>query len=171
MGALLLIVASSAWLFVEWRAAHGTIADSSYEPAIHTPLFSNPRPVMLFDEAHRNRHALNGSYKPFRKLATVTGMVVQPLREAPTARNLHGAAALMVVLALGPTDPGDQPAFSSGDVSVIRDFVADGGGLILVVDHYPFADAAPKLANAFGVELSRGMTVDEEHADKTANDG
>lgn len=165
-----LVVIASLWIIDEWRTTHRTVADSSYEPSIRAPLFHAPAPLLLFDEAHRNRHRLNETYAPFLKLATAAGVKVEPLREPATPQSLQPAAALMIVTAQGPADPGDQPAFTSQEIAAIRDFVANGGGLILIVDHYPFADAAQGLADTFGVELSRGMTFDAEHADKSVND-
>jgi len=163
-------IAASAWLFFAWRSAHRTVADSSYEPASRKPLFSEPRPLLLFDEAHRNHHRVSGTYQPFARLATAAGITVRPLSEGPRAQNLESAAALMIVTAQGPSDPGSQTAFTAQDIGAIRGFVAAGGGLILVVDHYPFADAAHDLAGAFGVQLARGMIVDAEHADRSAGD-
>lgn len=161
---VLIATAAATWAVIEWRSAHRTVGDSSYQPSLTAALFQGPAPVLLFDEAHRNLHSISGTYEPFALLARRTGLMIRALRTPPTAQTLAEASALMIVTAQGPEDPGDQPAFSSADIAAIRTFVADGGGLVLVVDHFPFADAVQSLARAFGVELSRGMTFDTEHA-------
>lgn len=52
-------------------------------------------------------------------------------------------------------------AFSADEISVLREWVAEGGGLALVYDHKPVSDAVEELAAAFGVEVANGHAYDE----------
>ncbi len=52
-------------------------------------------------------------------------------------------------------------AFSADEISVLREWVAEGGGLALVYDHMPVSNAVEELAAAFGVEVANGHAYDE----------
>lgn len=52
-------------------------------------------------------------------------------------------------------------AFSRSETELLRGWVEDGGGLLLVVDHMPMPGAIDELAGAFGIEVSNGFAVDE----------
>jgi hypothetical protein len=44
----------------------------------------------------------------------------------------------------------------------VRDWVNDGGALLLIADHLPWPAAANKLATAFGIHYSPGHALDEK---------
>lgn len=50
-----------------------------------------------------------------------------------------------------------NPAFTSEEVGVVRDWVAAGGALLLVADHYPFGASAAALGAALGVKMHQGF--------------
>jgi hypothetical protein len=53
-----------------------------------------------------------------------------------------------------------RPAFTGSEIDAIQQWVASGGALLLVTDHYPTGVAARSLAARFGVRLSGGWTDD-----------
>jgi len=53
-----------------------------------------------------------------------------------------------------------QPAFTDAECDVVRDWVHDGGSLLLVADHAPFGNAAANLAMRFGVTMGQGWAFD-----------
>lgn len=52
-------------------------------------------------------------------------------------------------------------AFSADEISVLREWVAEGGGLALVYDHMPVSNAVEEFAAVFGVEVANGHAYDE----------
>ena len=53
-----------------------------------------------------------------------------------------------------------NPAFSEHECDVVRDWVRDGGSLLLIADHAPFGHAADNLARRFGVTMGKGWAFD-----------
>lgn len=58
----------------------------------------------------------------------------------------------------GPSSIG--PAFTSEEITAVRDWVNQGGSLLLIVDHLPLPAANEKLAQAFGVEFHNGYAME-----------
>jgi len=53
-------------------------------------------------------------------------------------------------------------AFTDEEITAVRDWVNEGGALLLIADHLPWPAAANKLASAFGVHYSSGHALDEK---------
>jgi hypothetical protein len=51
-------------------------------------------------------------------------------------------------------------AFTAEECDVVRDWVRDGGSLLLIADHTPFGSAAEILAGRFGVTMGKGWVFD-----------
>jgi hypothetical protein len=58
-----------------------------------------------------------------------------------------------------------SPAFTPDEVRVVRDWVHEGGSLLLVADHMPFPGAAMEFGRAFGVEFMNGFAIVESDWD------
>jgi hypothetical protein len=56
------------------------------------------------------------------------------------------------------------PALSPAECDAVESWVAGGGGLLLVADHYPYGAAAQILAERFGLSMVNGVTIDTTHA-------
>ena len=56
-------------------------------------------------------------------------------------------------------------AFSDMEVDAIHAWVSEGGGLLLLTDHMPFAGAAAHLAKRFGFTFLDGFVEDSETGD------
>ena len=54
----------------------------------------------------------------------------------------------------------DATAFAPSEVAAVSDWVQGGGSLLLIADHWPCGSAAAKLSQAFGVDMSQGVTED-----------
>jgi hypothetical protein len=52
-------------------------------------------------------------------------------------------------------------AFVPAEITVLSEWVAIGGAILLVLDHMPLAGAGQDLAESFGIEVSNGYAVDE----------
>lgn len=141
------------------------VADSAFRPAIPSPAYSSGGgPVVLIDEAHQNFHTADGRYAPFAELVRRDGYTVRPLREPFSARALAPAAVLVIANAIGQPNVGQwarpiAPAFTAEEVAAVTAWVEDGGALLLIADHMPFAGAAAELGRALGLEFSDGFAL------------
>lgn len=144
------------------------IADSSFEP----PLGRDPKhkagsgPRVLLDEAHSNFHTSEGRYLACTKLLRRDGYTVDPNKLPFTRKNLGGAGVLIIANALHADNAKDwnlprQSAFTPAEVAELQSWIHDdGGSLLLIADHMPFAGAAAVLGKALGVEFNDGYAAD-----------
>jgi hypothetical protein len=144
------------------------LADPDFKIHVEHPAYSKNYPRVMFDEAHNNFHTARGRYKPFADLITNDGYnIVSNLKEFSKA-SLSTFKVLVIANALGAEEMdeegADRPAFSEAEADIVRDWVKDGGSLLLIADHAPFGGAAEGLAKRFGVEMSRGFVFDNEHS-------
>jgi hypothetical protein len=144
------------------------VADSAFSPPIHDPAFeSGTGPVVLIDEAHFNFHTAGGRYLTFANLLRQDGYQVKP-SAAPFTRDLLEEADILVVSnALAEANETDwsnptHPAFENLEVEAVREWVRDGGSLLLIADHMPMPGAADSLAAAFGLLFNNGFALDLE---------
>jgi hypothetical protein len=123
--------------------------------------------VVWIDEAYHNIVATAGRYAPFVATLRADGYRVAALRSAFTADALADARLLVVGNPLHASNVDDwslptPSAFSPAEVRAVHDWVRQGGGLLLLVDHMPFPGAAAELAAAFGIEFLNGFVEDPE---------
>ncbi|HYG02265.1 MAG TPA: hypothetical protein VD927_07440 [Chryseosolibacter sp.] len=157
---LLFLVASLQFLSCEPQQK----ADNSYDTSVKNPFFIDTHPRILFDEAHYNIHTSTGTYSPFVNLITNDGCIVKPNNEPFANHVLDGFDILVISNAKG----GDhnfkyRPAFTESESNIVRDWVNNGGSLLLIADHYPMGSAAENLAQKFGVHMFNGETADSVH--------
>ncbi len=126
-------------------------------------------PQVVFDEAHHNQCGAAGRYKPFADLITSDGYRVIRSREKIDEFVLRKADILVIAEALGAAglrEPGAaRPAFTEAECDAVRDWVRDGGALLLIVDAPPSGAAAESLARRFGVDLSNRSTSDPANSE------
>lgn len=143
------------------------MGDTSFTPAIGTPSFGAGRgPLVYLDEAHRNFHTIEGRYGAFARLLGRDGYVVRALRAPFSARTLAPARILVIANASAPDPPGaplipSSSAFTDAEIEAVRAWVTEGGSLLLIADHFPFAGAAARLAESLGVLFVNGFATDE----------
>jgi hypothetical protein len=138
------------------------VEDSAFRPVVENPAFPEGQgPVVLIDEAHANFHTASGRYQPFAALLRRDGYVVRPSTAHFDEAPLTSASVLVIANATGarnqpPFSAPLEAAFSDMEVEAVRQWVERGGSLLLVVDHFPWPEAAGKLADAFGVHFDSG---------------
>jgi hypothetical protein len=144
------------------------IPDPNFNPHVEHPAYTKNFPRVLFDEAHNNFHTTTGRYKPFADLMFNDGYQVAANRKPFAKESLQIYKILVIANALGAEemeDEGaDRPAFAEEECDAVRDWVRDGGALLLIADHAPFGAAAQTLAKRFDVEMSKGFVFDPEHS-------
>jgi hypothetical protein len=84
--------------------------------------------------------------------------------------SLTGYAVLIVVNASAPQGQADSSAFNQAECEAVRDWVSSGGALLLIADHAPFSAAVAELSKRFGVDLTKGYTIDPSNYNKEAED-
>jgi hypothetical protein len=92
------------------------------------------------------------------------GSTAQFTREA-----LENARILVIANALSERNVNnmDLPTFSAfgpEEITAVQTWVGDGGSLLLIADHMPFAGAAERLAAAFGFLFANGIAVTQDGA-------
>jgi len=124
-------------------------------------------PIVLIDEAHHNFHTMDGRYKPFAQFLESDGYVVRKSDKPFTEESLKNGDILVIANALSKENEEEwampmYPAFTKDEVTVVADWVKNGGSLFLIADHMPFPGVAADLARAFGVEFNNGFAFTED---------
>ncbi|MFN8179247.1 MAG: hypothetical protein U0167_15050 [bacterium] len=144
--------------------------DGRFDVSVRDPAFRANGPRVLFDEAHHPHHRARGTYAPFTRLLENDGFRVSVNRRPIDAQLLRGADILAIVTAQGANDINDAPALTAAEDDVVRDWVAGGGALLLVFDHWPFGGCVQDLAGRFGVEVGLGSVEDPKGHDPATDD-
>ena len=150
-------------------------ADYGWDPSVPTPAYTASHPRVIVDEAHGNASTAGfaSRYWPFARLLRADGYKVQKGTSVFASGSLDAATVLVIANASGASRPqyfginlplpgrDDQargaPAFTTEEVQIVRDWVEQGGSLLLIADHAPFGAAASGLADAFGVKMHKGF--------------
>jgi hypothetical protein len=141
-------------------------ADKFYRPDIGPPSYhKNGGPVVFIDQGHFNFHTLNGRLRSSVQLLKRDGYRVLPYDGKFESGKLKDCHILMIVNALNESDTKNwvlptRSAFDDAEIKAVTDWVSDGGSLLLVADHMPFAGAAGKLAAQFGFSPGNGFAMD-----------
>jgi hypothetical protein len=150
------------------RAFAQQVADPDFKPKLEKPAFAEGRgPIVLLDEAHYNFHTASGRYKSFADLLRRDGYVVNESKAAFSKPALQTGNILVIANALSRRNQDDwnppiDPSFTDDEVKAVREWVSDGGALLLVADHFPMPETARKLAEAFGIHFHNGYAVDPQ---------
>lgn len=160
MGAILL-------LGLACPVAAQQVPDRDFRPMVGEASFApGAGPVVCLDEAHHNFHTIEGRFNAFVELLRRDGYIVRGNLAPFTGAALAPCAILVISNALPNTEPwstypSPTPfAFTGEEVEAVRQWVHDGGRLLLIADHQPFAGAAANLAAAFGLEFLDGFAFE-----------
>lgn len=159
---LVAVIAFSVWMPSSLISQQQ--ADPGFDARVTNPAYTSSHPKVLFDEAHNNFHTATGRYKPFVDLITNDGYQVASNKQKFQASVLQGHDVLVISNALGSSDTNSAaratPAFTPDECNVVRDWVREGGALLLIADHAPAGGAAANLGEVFGVNMSKAYTAD-----------
>lgn len=169
---LLLLLALTTVRFAAPSFAQQT-ADPNFDAKVARPAYTSKHPKVLFDEAHNNFHTADGRYKPFADLIRSDGYTVTPNRAPFTAASLKPFDILVISNALGAPQmnapEASQSAFTEAECDAVRDWVRAGGALLFIADHAPMGAAAERLAQRFGVGMSKAFTIDPANSPPADN--
>ncbi|MGH9936908.1 MAG: DUF4350 domain-containing protein [Blastocatellia bacterium] len=144
------------------------VPDPDFKPPIEKPAYAEGKgPVVLIDEAHFNFHTASGRYQSFADLARRDGYVVRASKEKFSKESLRAGKILVIANALSQRNginwnPPFDPSFTDEEIAAVREWVNQGGSLMLMVDHFPMPGTAGKLAEAFGARIHNGYAVDPQ---------
>lgn len=147
-----------SWLLGGSGLAFAQQADTAYQFENRSPAYaSNAGPSVCIDEGHSNLHTATGTYAPFAALLRGDGYSVKGL-SALTSHALSECRVFVVANAVAePTvkdrDAPPPPAFSKSEIDILVGWLSDGGALLLIADHSPFAGAVADLGLALGVNM------------------
>ena len=157
-----LLTPGLALLALAVPASGQQVADTAYRFANESPAYPpNAGPRVCVDGGHQNYHTVEGRYRPFALLLEQDGYVVVPLEAAFDSVALAGCRIVVIANARAPVDAQGQAyphaaAFARDEVNALFAWVRQGGSLLLVADHPPFAGAAAGLAALLGFQLFDG---------------
>lgn len=170
---LLALVVLAGLGFVGYNMYMAQRADFGWNPSVAEPMFTDAHPIVLFDEGHNNASTVSwtGRYWPFARLVRQDGYKLEIGEQAFSAVSLDSVDILVTVNASGASKPQflginlpnntdkkrEDPAFTPDEIRVVRDWVSDGGSLLLIADHAPFGAAASALAEAFNITMHQGF--------------
>ncbi|WP_010584422.1 leucine-rich repeat domain-containing protein [Schlesneria paludicola] len=140
----------------------GQRSDPNFDVSIESPAYVDKHPSVLFDEAHQNFHTATGRYKTYADLMTNDGYKVVPNKEVLTPERLAGHDILIIANACAANET-SKSAFTDAECDSIQNWVGDGGSLLLITDHEPFASASEELGKRFGVQMSLQVAVDPKN--------
>ena len=144
------------------------VPDMSWEPEIENPAYiSGEGPIVMVDEGHFNFHTIGYRYIPFAKLLRLDGYTVEPLSSEFREDSLSACDILVISNSLSERNENDwclptPSAFSDEEIAAVRDWVINGGSLLLIADHKPFPGCAEKLGAAFGLRFNNGFAFKTE---------
>jgi len=135
------------------------VPDTSFTYENKYPAFPPGKgPIVLVDEAHHNFHKIGERYRPFAKLLRNDGYVLNPGISEITEK-LLGTCKIFVTSV--PTSKNKQSAYSKEEIQILKNWVKEGGSLLLITDHMPDPPAIVELAAAFGIEVINGYVLNE----------
>ena len=142
-------------------------ADSTYSDLSDPLVDDTVRPIIVFAEGHNNFGDNRESFaEEMKQFLAREGFELRIYMGAITREALKGASILHTDNALAPLNQDNwtlptPSAFTSEEISVIYNWVHNGGALLMVIEHMPFGGSYEDLAKAFNVETNNGFVFDE----------
>jgi hypothetical protein len=145
--------------------AQQQIVDPDFKAVVERPAYPRSGPTVAIDEAHSNFHTAGGQYRPFADLLRSDGYTVRASTRKFETGAFAGVDVLVIANALGSDRSNPRlPAFTEQECDIVRDWVREGGSLLLIADHAPFGSAAENLGKRFGVAMGKGWAFDRASA-------
>ena len=125
-------------------------------------------PVVFIDAAHNNFHTKDEGFFAFSKLLEQDGFRINGLDQKITGPDVLKDCKILVIA--NPLDDSNvdnwilptPSAFTKEEISIVKSWVENGGSLLLIADHMPFAGAAFELGKAFSFEFLNGFAFTEQ---------
>jgi hypothetical protein len=145
------------------------VPDTAYKFSFRQTAYQQGKgPLILIDGAHHNFHTKEGGFFAFSRLLEQDGYLVKSLNQSAADSDVLNECKILVIAnALNEANVEKwflptPSAFSTEEIARIKQWVAEGGSLLLIADHMPFAGAAYELGKAFGFEFINGFASSGE---------
>lgn len=141
--------------------------DLDFEVNIKSPKYVGETTALIgVDASHNNLHTVDSGFRPFAKLMQADGYQLQSVSNI-TAENLKSLNTFIIANPIHQSNVGNwkRPianAFSSQEIETLKTFVNNGGSLMVIADHMPYAGATNSLAKAFGFGYEDGFVMNEQ---------
>lgn len=132
------------------------------------PTWVTKSPEVCIDEGHFNYHTASGRFAPFADLLRADGYSVQAIFDKFEAKEVLRSCEVLVIANALSAENADSwalpvsSAFSENEINVLTTWISEGGSLLLIADHLPFAGAVEDLAGSLGFVVMNGYTVRED---------
>lgn len=139
--------------------------DPGHVPDVARPTYTPAGgPTIWVDVWHGNTSTPEGTYWNLSELLRRDGYLIRAW-EAPFTRAALDTIDMLIVANAAarqnPTlDSSPGSAFESVEIEAVRRWVEEGGALLLIADHQPYAGASADLAAVFGAEFHNGSARD-----------
>jgi hypothetical protein len=116
------------------------------------------------DEAHHNLFTNPGYYDALTRVLMGDGYRVATLRHEITPEVLRGTDLFVLANALPVADQAAADtlgfAIDGAELGALCGWIRDGGSLLLLVDHRPYAHAVEPLLDSLGLHFTNGYALD-----------
>jgi len=159
----LLILPAAILILSLGLASAQQVNDPDADVSVAHPAFpQKDGPVVAIDSGHSNFHTIDGRYQPFASVLRNDGFRVVDSKSLFTGDSLSAFKVLVISNALPAALVKDwslpaTSAFSPAEIEALKAWVTNGGSLLLIADHRPFAGSARDLAVAFGFRFVDGV--------------
>ena len=147
--------------------------DSSFNAKISKPKYKKQKgPTILIDGGHHNFIVEMGLIKPFVDMAINDGY--KPTIDSGVFTPAYLAKYKIVLIT--PAMPfkfgskkeiSGEITFTDQELAVLKDWVTNGGSLIILSEHAPIDKSMAPLLNTFGIQSSTGAVYDSANCDTT----
>lgn len=167
MSTIQLVRFLTGFMIVQCQVSFGQqLIDKLFVGKIQEPTYKFGKgPLILLDEAHHNGIQMNTGFKILGDALIKDGFRINTINDSISNDILQDAEILVIIDALAEQNvnhwelPTPSP-FSENEMDIIKNWVLNGGSLLLVADHMPFAGASSKLAKHFDVDFINGFVID-----------
>ncbi len=143
-----------------------TTIDSSFIAKVLNPKYNRRGgPAIYFDESHNNYFSIENKFKPFADLLEADGYRIKLVRINFKKGTLRKKDILIIADPLNAVNVNhwfipNPSAYTKSEIKYLNNWVKDGGSLLLIAGHMPFAGAASNLAASFGFKFYNGYAKD-----------
>ncbi len=141
--------------------------DLDFDLSVANPKYTGENTVLIgVDASHNNLHTINNGFQPFAKLLRADGYQLQSV-SIITSENLKMLNTFIIANPIHESNIGEwkrpvENAFNVQEIEVLKTFVINGGSLMVIADHMPYAGATNELAKAFGFSYEDGFVMNEK---------
>ncbi|WDE02533.1 hypothetical protein [Thalassomonas actiniarum] len=169
------VITTPACAVTQKKALPPTVGVGDYVVKVENPTYPQGKgPRVSIDQAHHNYQTMADRFQGFAELVKADGFVPSPGTAKFSRESLAKTDILVICNALNKAnvDKWALPvlsAFSNEEIQAVKDWVDDGGSLLLISDHMPFPSAVTDMGLAFGVEVQSNFAFYPDFVPNTGN--